>query len=156
MKILFPVVRYRDTSSILAPFVKNMALAFDAEIHVLWVEPLMDQFLELRLKESEEWLNEFIAENFKDYPVQKGKILPGNPAEEILKYIRENLIDCVVMGTHADKGLSVSFGSVTKEVVGKSPVPVLTINTHRLTKEFKKRNYEYLIDFFKNKRVIKE
>jgi len=154
MKILFPVVRYAETSPILAPFVKNMALAFGAEIHVLWVEPLMDQFLELRLRESNEWLNEFITDNFSDYPVQRGNIVPGDASKEILKYIRENQIDLVIMGTHGNKGASISFGSVTKEVIGKSPVPVLTINTHRLTKEFKKRNRDYLIDFFKNKHVI--
>lgn len=155
MKILFPVVRYADTSSILAPFVKNMARAFDAEIHVLWVEPLMDQFLELRLKESNEWLDQFIAEHFADYPIEKGKIVPGDPAAEILKYIRENQIDNVIIGTHGTKGASVAFGSVAKEIVSKSPVPVLTINTYRLSKDFKKRNTEYLINFFKNKRIVK-
>ena len=59
MKILFPVVRFTDVSSVLAPFVKNMALMLRANIHVLRVEPLIDQFIEMRVKEAEEWVSEF-------------------------------------------------------------------------------------------------
>ena len=49
MNILFPVVRFTDVSAVLAPFVKNMALMFKANIHVLRVEPLIDQFIEMRV-----------------------------------------------------------------------------------------------------------
>jgi nucleotide-binding universal stress UspA family protein len=56
----------------------------------------------------------------------------GDPAEEILKYIAQEKVDLVIMGTHGRKGLDrVLFGSVANEVVKKSPVPVLTINPYR-------------------------
>ncbi len=144
MRILFPVVRHTDVSGLLAPLVRNMAKTFGAKIHVLRVEPLSDQYLAMRVKDAEAWLDGFIAKNFSACPVHKAPVVSGDPVQEILKYIDAQEIDCVVIGTHGRKGLSVLFGSVAKDIVGKSPVPVLSINPHRLTDAFKQRNAEYL------------
>ncbi|WP_319409408.1 universal stress protein [uncultured Desulfosarcina sp.] len=145
MKILFPVVRFTDVSSVLAPLVKNMALMFKAEIHVLRVEPLIDQFIDMRVKEADEWLDEFIVKHFEECEVSRAPVVPGDPAVEILKYIDEHEIDCVIIGTHGRKGLSgILFGTVVKDIVGRSPVPVLSINPYLITKDFKKRNATYL------------
>jgi nucleotide-binding universal stress UspA family protein len=55
----------------------------------------------------------------------------GDAAEEILKYVRSEGIDLIIMGTHGRKGLEkIVFGSVAERVVQKSPVPVLTINPY--------------------------
>jgi len=143
MKILFPVVRFTDVSSILVPFVKNMAKVLRAEVHVLRVEPALDQFVGLRVKEGTEWLEDFVATYLPDISVHKAKVIPGDPAVEILKYIDENAIDYVVIGTHGRRGLgSILFGSVAKEVVGKSPIPVLSINPYKLTESCKERSAE--------------
>ena len=145
MNILFPVVRFTNVSAVLAPFVKNMALMFKANIHVLRVEPLIDQYIEMRVKEAEEWLCDFIGENFEGCPVTQAPVVPGDPAVETLSYIEKNEIDCVVIGTHGRKGLSgVLFGSTARDIVGKAPVPVLSLNPFLMTKEFKKRNAAYL------------
>ncbi|MGV8075151.1 MAG: universal stress protein [Syntrophobacteraceae bacterium] len=147
MKILFPVERFSEVSSILAPFALSMARLFGGDLHVLRVEPPIDQFMELRIKEAEEWLDEFVAKNLacSNITIHKAKVIPGEPAVAILKYIDENEMDGVIIGTHGTKGLSaILFGSVAKEIVGKSPVPVLTINPYKLTESYKKRNAEYL------------
>ena len=141
MKILFPVVRYSKVSSVLAPLVKNMCKMFKAEVHVLRVEPLTDQYLEMRVKDAREWLDEFVDRYFKDCTIERAPVIPGDPAVEILKYIESHEIDCVIIGTHGRRGLgSILFGTVAKDVVGKAPVPVLSINPFKMTKEFKKRN----------------
>jgi nucleotide-binding universal stress UspA family protein len=145
MKILFPVVRSTNVSSILAPLVQNMLKAFKAELHVLYVEPSTDPTYRIRVKEAEAWLEEFIAKNLAGSTVQRAQVVPGDPAQEILKYADENEIDSIFIGTHGAKGLGAAlFGSVAKTIVGKSPVPVLCVNPYTMTQEFKKRNTEYL------------
>lgn len=52
----------------------------------------------------------------------------GNPVDEILRFVDENAIDLVAMGTHGRTGLAhLLVGSVTERVVRMSKVPVLTI-----------------------------
>jgi len=53
MKILFPVVRSTNVSSVLAPLLKDMVKAFKAELHVLHVQLPTDANFRLRLKEAE-------------------------------------------------------------------------------------------------------
>ncbi|MBW2707880.1 MAG: universal stress protein [Deltaproteobacteria bacterium] len=61
------------------------------------------------------------------------KIAYGDPTQEILKAIDSEGIDMVVMGTHGRKGLdNVLFGSVARNVVRRSPVPVLTVNPYKV------------------------
>lgn len=145
MKILFPVVRYSDVSSVLAPLVKNMAMMFKAEIHVLRVEPLNDQYIEMRIKDAKKWVDEFVDRCFKGCTVKRAPVIPGDASVEILKYVENNEIDLVIIGTHGRKGLgSILFGTTAKDIVGKAPVPVLSINPFTMTKEFKKRNAAYI------------
>ncbi len=124
------------------------------KIHLLRVEPLLDQYLEMRVKEAEEWLDQFIAENFKDTAVHRGPVVTGDPSVKILEYIDQHEIDCVIIGTHGRRGLKgVLFGSVAKDIVSKSPVPVLTLNPYLMTKSFKKRNAIYLEELMANRDV---
>ena len=149
IQLLFPVVRHTEISSQLAPFVANMAKVFDARIHVLRVEPPTDEYIEMRVKEAAQWLEEFVGRHFDDMTVHQADVVPGEPAEEILRYTECNEIDCIIMGTHGRGNLERAlFGSVAAAVVGKSPVPVLTINPNLLTKEFRRRVSRYLGELF--------
>ena len=52
----------------------------------------------------------------------------GNPVDEILKFVDEQRVDLIVMGTHGRTGLAhLLVGSVAERVVRTSKVPVLTI-----------------------------
>ena len=52
----------------------------------------------------------------------------GNPVDEITKFIDEEKVDLVIMGTHGRTGLKhLLVGSVAERVVRTSPVPVLTV-----------------------------
>jgi len=67
------------------------------------------------------------------YPDFQKKIVYGDPAQEILKAIESEKIDMVVMGTHGRKRLeNVLFGSVARNVVKRSPAPVLTVNPYKV------------------------
>ena len=52
----------------------------------------------------------------------------GDPASEILKCAIDRHSDCIVMGTQGLSGLKkMFFGSVTEQVLRRSPVPVLAV-----------------------------
>lgn len=56
------------------------------------------------------------------------KIDKGKPADEILKVIKNNDIDLVVMGASGKHGLNRLYpGSVTERVVRSAPCPVLVV-----------------------------
>lgn len=58
----------------------------------------------------------------------KTEIRFGDPAEEIISYIRTEHIDMVAIGTHGRTGLRrITLGSVTAEVLRTSTVPVLVV-----------------------------
>jgi nucleotide-binding universal stress UspA family protein len=52
----------------------------------------------------------------------------GAPADRIVEYAADNAVDVVVMGTHGEDFRRNMVGSVSREVVARSPVPVLTVN----------------------------
>jgi len=140
-KILFPV-DLSSPSVRLVPKVLEMAEKFDAEIHLLAVAESLEKFTtfhvphpSLGVLESDmskgmiRKLEDFQLERLPDYPYVELAVRVGDPAEQILDYIRSAGIDMVVMATHGRKGISrVLFGSVTEQVVKNSPVPVMTAN----------------------------
>jgi nucleotide-binding universal stress UspA family protein len=145
-KILFPV-DLSESSTNIVPYVQSIAAKYDARLHLLFVarvfdyftsmyvpHPSVSQFEKEVLEGAEKRLYEFADEFFKDVAGTKTKVLAGDPSEEILKYISENAIDLVVMGTHGRKGLDrVIFGSVAERVVKTSPVPVMVVNPFKVS-----------------------
>jgi len=62
------------------------------------------------------------------------RVVSGEPAEEIITFVKKEGADLIVMGTHGRKGIEYSlFGSVAAKVVRLSPVPVLTVNPETLS-----------------------
>ena len=61
------------------------------------------------------------------------RVIVGDPASEILKFIDAEGIDLVIMGTYGRKGMDETiFGSVADNVIKLSPVPVMIINPYRI------------------------
>jgi nucleotide-binding universal stress UspA family protein len=57
------------------------------------------------------------------------KILDGNPVDAILKAISDERGNAVIIGTHGRHGLDRAIhGSVTEELVRRSPVPILALH----------------------------
>jgi len=55
-------------------------------------------------------------------------LVSGKPFVEILKFVKEQGIDLIVMSTHGRSGLTHALlGSVTEKVVRKSPCPVMVV-----------------------------
>jgi nucleotide-binding universal stress UspA family protein len=57
----------------------------------------------------------------------------GIAEEEIVKFVKEEDIDLIIMATHGRSGLShVLMGSVAEKVIQQSPVPVLVVNPTKM------------------------
>lgn len=146
-KILFPV-DLSDVSAEIVPVVTAVAGTFRADLHVLfvariftyydsiYVPPLsIAEFEEKILAGGKRRLDEFDEEHLKDYRAAAVKVVAGDPADEIIRYIAEEGMDLVIMGTHGRKGLDrILFGSVANRIVTASPVPVMTVNPYRKKK----------------------
>ncbi|WP_336360799.1 universal stress protein [Haladaptatus sp. ZSTT2] len=114
----------------------DLAATYDATLHALYVidtaafAPEVD--VGLIIDTLEENGKNALAE-INDQAVEAGivtetTIESGSPHREILRYIDDNDIDLVVMGTHGRKGLGrYLLGSVTEKVVRSSSVPCLTV-----------------------------
>ena len=145
-KILFPVDLTANSSKVF-PYVLSVSEKYGAEICLLHVVEdfakwgggmyiphiALEQYREDALRGAEKALGKVCEEQLQGYRDFKKKIVYGDPAQEILKAIESEGIDLVVMGTHGRKGLeNVLFGSVARNVVRRSPVPVLTVNPYKV------------------------
>jgi nucleotide-binding universal stress UspA family protein len=55
----------------------------------------------------------------------------GEPAEEIIGFVKQDAVDLIAMTTHSRTGLGRLFvGSVAEQVVRESPVPLLLLHPH--------------------------
>ncbi len=58
----------------------------------------------------------------------EGILLSGEPFVEIIKYVKQEQINLIIMATHGRSGIEhMLLGSVAEKVVRKSPCPVLTV-----------------------------
>lgn len=142
-KILF-AVDLSEVSPKLVPYVKEMAVTFGAEVHLLFVARILQHFTSIYVPHpsvnkfeaevvqgAEKRLQEFVDEHFRD-DSPKAHVVLGDPAAEILSYAQTEGIDLIIIGTHGRKGLEhIIFGSVAERVVKKSLVPVLTVNPYK-------------------------
>jgi nucleotide-binding universal stress UspA family protein len=138
-KILCPV-DLSPASAKVADYAKHLASKLGAEVLCLYVAPRMNRYAEYYVPEQEmqkvvqsilsgskERMNTFTKDNFQDVPAT-AKVIVGYAPEEIIKVVKEEDIDLIVMGTHGRRGINlIIFGSVAEHVVKASPVPVLTV-----------------------------
>ena len=96
------------------------ARAFGAHLHVLHITwsgeyGLTDLFATLR------------AELGESVPITCAS-MPGDAADQIVRYARQHAVDLVVVGTHGRTGFSRALlGSVAEAVARAAPCPVLTV-----------------------------
>jgi nucleotide-binding universal stress UspA family protein len=118
-----------------------MAQQFGAKLHVLHVVPglefagvafaadtLIAKDFPKMIQKTRSWVDDFCVEHFKTVIPAAIVVVAGRPAGEIVKYVKENGIDLIVMGTHSQAGLERQLlGSVADKVTRTSTVPVVTV-----------------------------
>lgn len=140
-KILFPL-ELSSISHSIVPWASLTAQRFEAELHVLHVVPSLDYWSVAYASEhlsaegdlglirtAQTKLAEFCLKQFplNEQPIQA--VVSGHPANEIIKYAREQGMDMLLMGTHGRKGLDRAvFGSVMDRVLRLSPIPVFCVH----------------------------
>lgn len=144
-KILFPV-DLTEVCRKVVPYVRAVSEAFGSKVEVLFVAHAMKYyeniyvppvsiraFEEEVLRGARKKLDEFVEEIRKDLRVDRTEVRFGDAAEEIVRYVSEEDVDLVIMGTHGRKALErILLGSVADYVVKMSRAPVLTVNPFRL------------------------
>lgn len=139
-KILWPTDLSGNAEKAL-PLVEALSQKFQAEIHVFYViediarhESWYGEFNESHIKEILNWeekkagerLDHICEQYLNGCPYYIKETAIGDPAEEILNFVRKEEIDMVVMAARGRKS-RFPTGSVTEKVFRHSPVPVLII-----------------------------
>lgn len=129
-----------DSIAAAATHAETLADRFDATVHVLSVVDTRNRFEspssglapEAWTERERERANDAVDDAITaldDSLIVERVVREGTPTEGILDYVDEAGVDMVVVATHGRTGLDrYLIGSVTEEVVRKSPVPVLTAN----------------------------
>ena len=144
-RMLFPVDFSKYTDKVF-PYVLFLAEKHHATVYLLHVtqdlrhhayagpdspQNTISRLMKELVEAGEKIMDEVCGEIPDAYPDFLHKVLAGEPGEEIVKMVKQEKIDLVVMGTHGRKGLSRTFfGSVAEYVVRNAPAPVLTINPY--------------------------
>jgi len=138
-KILFPV-DFSETSEQVLSYVLAMADKFDPHLFIVYVTRDLSYFTELDVpyptiysfnqdikQGAEKTMQRFCDKHLQGYNYTS-HVLSGDPATELVNFIKDNEIDLVIMGTHGRKGLDrIVFGSVAESVSRNSAAPVMTI-----------------------------
>jgi nucleotide-binding universal stress UspA family protein len=136
-RILVPT-DFSDASDRALDLAKEIAERFDAEIHILHVRVILDapsvdasildeveRILTISEPQTRKTLEEASAVGgARISPHMKRGVIP---ADVIIDAVGEYSCDLVIMGTHGRRGFKrLLAGSVAREVVHRSPVPVIT------------------------------
>lgn len=117
----------------------ELASTYDATVHVLSVVDMRNRFespssglapeaWEERERERAEAAIDEAVDGLSAPVAVERVVVEGKPTTGILDYVDEHDVDVVTIATHGRTGLDhFLIGSVTEEVVRKSPAPVLTV-----------------------------
>lgn len=125
-------------------YVTSLSEKYQTEVHVLYVlEPFapfgawygdfdqseIEKMQDLERERAEKRLSEICENYLEGCPLYIKHTAIGDPASEILKLIKKEAPDMVVITTRGRRA-QFAFGSVADKVVKHSAVPVLAIPVH--------------------------
>ena len=109
--------------------------------HLSWLGGGVDTFWVNLSEDLKKRLAKLVAEEIPDAAEDVTvEVEAGYVANTILRRLKKNGHDLIVMGTHGRTGLShLVMGSVAERIVRLSPVPVMTVRVPRERKRSKSR-----------------
>jgi len=137
-KVILVPTDFSPASDSALDLARELAGTFDAEIHLLHVCTIFDgpivspedlDKVERVLATSDAKTKQALEASAQviDAPTHCHVHRGAGPADAIIKAVTEHNCDLVIMGTNGRRGMKgLIVGSVAKEVVHRSPVPVLT------------------------------
>lgn len=141
-KILWPTDLSGRAKYALA-YVRSLTEKFGAEIHVLYVitdvahhrglygnfnQDHIDKIYAWEHEKATERLDAVCSKELEGCPLYVKHIAVGDPAQEIIKAIRKEHIDMVVLATRGSSGYF-QMGAVAEKIVKHSPVTVVMVPT---------------------------
>jgi len=139
-KILWPT-DFSENAAIALPMVTSLSQKYQAEVHILYVLKDYPAFgasygyhdpddykkmQEWEKKTAEERLDEICEKFLNACPLFIRHISVGDPAKEILKLIKEEAIDIVVLASRGSES-HFDFGSVADRVIKCTSTPTVII-----------------------------
>jgi len=135
-KILAPT-DFSDLSASGVRYACQLAKEVGAELVVINIVTLDEsnvadkRELEQHKRQLDEFLTEKVAGAGSDLSIRK-VVEPGQPYSTIVYWAENERVDLIVTSSHGRSGLSrVLMGSVTEEIIRKSPCPVLVVPMQR-------------------------
>ncbi len=133
-----------------AKHVSSLAQKYEAKVILLYVgvdllshlmaygdpsEVQVHHFQDWELKQAKKHLESVCEKELKACPNIEVKLVHGDAASEIIKAIKKNKADMIVMTSHGRGSedldqKSADFGSVARKVMAQSPVPVHLVNPY--------------------------
>ncbi|MGA9399222.1 universal stress protein [Haladaptatus sp.] len=110
----------------------EFAAEYDAFVHVLYVidsrVARSGSLMELMESESKRACGDAVSRVTSEGAQARQETRHGRPAEQILDYVDDHDVDCIVMGTHGRTGIDrFVMGSVAETVLRRATIPVLTV-----------------------------
>jgi nucleotide-binding universal stress UspA family protein len=138
--ILFPT-DFSEGSSNALNYAVDLSRRYGAKLYIVhvvhtiynvtgWYVPhtSLDEVYKDLEKSAQKELESYASEELRGFKDIERKVLTGVPHEVIIKFVKDNKIDLIVMGSHSRKGIDrVLFGSTASQVVRFAPCPVLTV-----------------------------
>jgi len=138
--ILYPT-DFSEGSAFALQYAVDLAKRYGAKLylfHVIydvakgagWYVPhaSMDELYKDIEKGAKKELERFSIEELRGLKNMERVVVTGVPHDEIIKFVKKNKIDLIVMGSHGKKGMDrILFGSTASNVVRFAPCPVLTV-----------------------------
>lgn len=111
----------------------NLAKTYQATLHVIYVSSDEDEDSSMYMGDTSPVGHDAVktvTNRARQYGLKtETEVTHGEPVDQIVDYARKHVLDLIVMGTHARKGITrVVAGSVTEKVIRKADVPVLAVN----------------------------
>jgi nucleotide-binding universal stress UspA family protein len=141
MRTIMAAIDLSALSSVVMDYANSMALAWQAQLLAVHVVhdlayftgvyisdtplPELQQRLETEAQERLQALCQSILDDRVTYEVV---IVTGRPIVELHRLVREQQVDCLVMGTHStDKPEHQLFGSTAERLIQQSACPILMV-----------------------------
>lgn len=141
MRTIMAAIDLSALSSVVMDYASSMALVWHAQLLVVHVVHDLAYFtgvyisdtplpeLQQRLEsEAQERLQTLCQSALDDRVTYEIVIVTGRPIVEIQRLMREQHVDCLVMGTHStDKPEHQLFGSTAERLIQQSSCPILMV-----------------------------
>jgi nucleotide-binding universal stress UspA family protein len=131
-----------------APHVSSLAEKYEAKVIIIYVgvdltsmgqaygypnEEHLKHFQEYELQQAKKKLETMCEAKLKACPMFEVRLAQGDPAAEILKAVKKEKADMLVLSTHGRSAddldaASPEFGGVARKVLAGSKVPVHLVN----------------------------